>query len=149
MKRSVKEMFIKRVGKWLGAGYRFHRHCPGDAWPHVFNMLKAKGALQYMPSNFKRIWTFEWWEKVPGNPLNKYFNDNREELQRSECKCEDFPESVCTKDEAVDYALFRSGFLKDFGIGAKSYEELELIMTADGAPDHAPYSENTPASFFV
>lgn len=101
-----------------------------------------------MPSNFKRIWAFEWWEKVPGNPLNKYFNGNREKLRRSECVCEYFPESVCTKDEAVDYALFRSGFLGDFGIGAKSYEELELIMTADGAPDRAPYSENSQESLF-
>ena len=102
-----------------------------------------------MPSNFKRIWTFEWWEKVPGNPLNKCFNSNREKLLRSECMCEAFPESVCTKDEAVDHALFKSGFLENFGVGAKSYEELELIMAADGAPDRAPYSENLQESFFA
>lgn len=81
--------------------------------------------------------------------MNKYFNSNREELQRSECTCEAFPESVRTKDEAVDYALFRSDFLKNFGIGAKSYEELKLIMAADGAPDHVPYSENLQESLFA
>ena len=102
-----------------------------------------------MPSNFKRIWAFEWWKKVPGNPLNKYFNGNGEKLRRSECACEHFPESVRTKDEAVDYALFRSGFRGGFGVGAKSYEELELIMAADGAPDRAPYSENSQESLFA
>lgn len=30
MKRSAKEMFMKRVGKWLGAGYRFHRRHLGN-----------------------------------------------------------------------------------------------------------------------
>ena len=117
MKRSSKEFFMKRVGRWLGAGYRFHRHAPGNAQPLVFDALRRKGKLQYMPCNFKRRWSFEWWRKIPGNPLNRWSSDRfgKERLPRSECVKIDIPENIVSKEEAVDYVLLESEFLDDFG----------------------------------
>lgn len=133
MKRSTKEIFMRRVGRWLGAGYRFHRY---------------QGIRCSKMANAPRRWQFEWWRKVPGNPLNLWPNDpnNEKGLPRSECWQEDFPEYVRTKDDAVDYALFNTDFLGDFGkLGMESYEALELAMAVSCAGDGAPYSENVSA----
>ena len=151
MKRTEKELLMKRVGKWLGIGYRFHRRQGQDLY------IVSKGQNGGM-SNYPRHWEFEFWKKVPGNPRNEYFpwgyekyrkkhpewhvafadwkNQDKYRLERSDVVKLYPPESVIAKDDAIDWLITESGFIqKAGGPNIKSYEELNLWLETAFVPE--------------
>lgn len=83
-------------------------------------------------ANAPRFWQFEWWKRVPGNPLNKHSQNNivgEPPFKRSEFHEFRMPDSILTKDEAIEYVLFKSDFLLiEYGSSISSYDELNIAL---------------------
>lgn len=153
MKRTEKEMLMRRVGGWLGIGFRFHRLSGlqvGASGKHRC-CIKTR-------TNDPRYWGFEFWRKVPGNPRNCYTRFDycsfakeheaervslrdeegwkRYALERSELKYMDVPKRFVRKDDVIDWLLFESDFMERAG-GAqvRSVEELNLRLETAFVPE--------------
>lgn len=130
MKRTEKEMLMKRVGRWLGIGYRFHRRPRLQVTPDGKDLvcIVSRTHIRNPPRN----WGFEFWKKIPGNPLNRYSDP----AGRSEPEYVDIPKEFREKDDIIDWLLTKSGFIKRAGgpdIG--SYEELNMHLETAAMPE--------------
>ena len=133
--RTKLEGLMKQIGDMLGVNYRFHRsYC-------VCNTVMA---------NAPRHWHFEWWKRVPGNPLNLHgwlceklgrTSDTNEgwvkccnkieenKLPTSNCHEIAMPWEVKTKDQAIEYVLFKSNFLPStYGSRLASYDAIQIAI---------------------
>ena len=157
MKRTEKELLMRRVGRWLGIGFRFHRRqglqvaAGGKSRCCITDKTRGK------PTNPPRHWGFEFWRKVPGNPRNcfsawdyeKFARAHGEEasrggrhrenlypLEQSELMYMDVPKKFARKDDVIDWLLFESDFLKRAGgVQVRSVEELSLRLETAFVPE--------------
>ena len=131
---------MKQVGDMLGINYRFHR---------------CQGMRRLSMANAPRSWQFEWWKRVQGNPLNlhgwlceelgrvsnscsegwrrRFAKLKEEKPSASDCFEIEIPDDVKTKDEAIEYVLFKSGlFQETYGSQLTSYEAIRIALDLAG-----------------
>ena len=106
--RTKLEAFMKRIGEMCNVKYRFHRskneRMPDGGW---FNRQ----------SNTPREWSFEYWIQPVDDNADKVLN------------VINIPNSVVSKDDAIEYVLFRSDFLQNaYGCRFDSYEALRIAL---------------------
>jgi len=150
MRRTEKEMLLRRVGKWLGIGFRFHRlrglqvTNGGKSRACFIGGFCADGGRRN-----PRYWGFQFWKKVPGNPRNcwsawdydKFVKKHADEiipgrgpadkhqLKRSELMYIDVPKHFTKKDDIIDWILFESDFMRLVGgPSVQSREELDFWL---------------------
>ena len=146
-KRTEKEMLLRRIGKWLGMGFRFHRQ----------QGLTGGIRVKLDRANTPRSWEFEYWKKIPGNPRNAYCSFDYEkfrrkhedewkkirwtdrikeyELEQSECFTVNPPQDLQDKDEIIDWLLLEYGLVgKAGGPDIRSYEALQLYAETGFIP---------------
>ena len=139
-KRTHLEMLMKQVGDMLGINYRFHR---------------SQGIRRPSMANAPRSWQFEWWKRVQGNPLNlhgwlceelgrvsnpssegwrhRFAKLKEEKPSASDCFKIEIPNGVKTKDEAIEYVLFKSGlFQETYGSKLTSYDAIRIALDLAG-----------------
>lgn len=160
MRRTEKEMLLRRVGKWLGIGFRFHRL----RGLQVTNGGKSRACfIGGFCANGRRrnpkYWGFEFWKKVPGNPRNCWsswdydkfrkanaglikekgygiINDEIYRLKKSELMYVDVPKRFTKKDDVIDWILYESDFMRlAGGLVVKSREELDFWLEVTFAPE--------------
>lgn len=115
---SKLEDLLKKVGDMCNVNYRFHR----------VNATRTPMAWCMHPKNSPRRWTFEWWKRVPGNPRNlpSFHTDGK---PTSELSVMNLPDDIKTKDDAIEYVLFKSDFLQNaYGSSLSSYDALHLAL---------------------
>ena len=112
--RTNLEALMKKVGDMCNVNYRFHK---------VKAHQNSRGA--FVMYSGPRIWNFEWWKRVPGNPLNRYGS----EFYCSELHVVPIPDGISLKDDAIEYVLFKSDFFKEaYGRSICSYDALNIIF---------------------
>lgn len=120
---------MKAIGDALNVNYRFHRY-------QNYRSCFSKANRQFRPSNYPRVWEFEWWKRIPGNPLNRWSKNNFVEdprLPRSELNEITMPDSISSKDEAIEYVLFESKFFRvECGEPLTSYEAIKIMFDLRG-----------------
>lgn len=113
--RTKLEKLMKEIGDVFGINYRFHR----------WKAIRTPKYWQMLPNNALRQWAFEWWKRVPGNPLNECING----IDRHELHVCNVPNSVKAKDEAIEHVLFKTYFMKDIcGQSICSYDALKILL---------------------
>ena len=109
------EKLIKEIGDIFGVNYWFHRQ----------KAIRTINAWLMLPKNAPRQWAFEWWKRVPGNPLNERIDG----VDRSELRVCNVPNDIKAKDEAIEYVLFKTDFIKDIsGHSICSYDALKILL---------------------
>ena len=108
------EALMKKIGDICNVNYRFHK---------VKAHQNHRGA--FVMYNGPRIWNFEWWKRVPGNPLNRYGS----EFGQSELHVVPIPDSISLKDDAIEHILFKSNFFEEaYGASINSYDALNIAF---------------------
>ena len=108
------EALIKKIGDICNVNYRFHR---------VKAHQLPNGAM--LMHNGPRLWNFEWWKRVPGNPLNRRGSIHGE----SKLHVVPIPDSISLKDDAIEHILFKSNFFEEaYGANINSYDALNVAF---------------------